>query len=385
VIAVSVAFALDVSAPQNRLLVAPTSNPAILSVLNNARIGERSVITAETGPGVRRVEFRVDNTAVRAPAAVRTRAPFVLTNGARIGDAALTPGRHMLTAEIEYRDGSSKTVRSQYTVARLYLAPSGSDAAPCTQTAPCATFQRGYLAAPLGGVVELAGGVYGCNPIVGRRVAAVALRAAANATAQVPCGLEIRAPWVRLERLQVAGGLTFGPGADNSWFSGGSAFNFDIFGADDVTISDSAFDGHGEISHNQIWDVPAGSTPDRFRILGNTFRNFYGPTEDSHSEAIFVGYSTDGLIAGNRFDDNGNTAHLFFTWFGDTANPATSYPRNICVRDNTFGATHGAYWAVSLRGEIPASAGIQVARPPSNKLTADIALTTQKSTLTKTC
>ena len=68
------------------------------------------------------------------------------------------------------------------------------------------------------------------------------------------------------------------------------------------------------------------------------------------------------LIENNSFSNNGNTSHIFFTWFGNTADPSTSYPRNMCVRGNTFGPTHGAYYDVNLRGEIPTSANIKVER-----------------------
>ena len=81
---------------------------------------------------------------------------------------------------------------------------------------------------------------------------------------------------------------------------------------------------------------------------------------------MYVGYSKDGLIQGNTFTDNGNTSHIFFTWFGSQADPATSYPRNICVKGNTFGSTHGAYFAVNFRAEIPTSSGIDIEPPPSN-------------------
>lgn len=43
---------------------------------------------------------------------------------------------------------------------RLYVAPAGSDAAPCTSAAPCASLDRAYRLAAPGQVVELAAGAY---------------------------------------------------------------------------------------------------------------------------------------------------------------------------------------------------------------------------------
>ena len=77
----------------------------------------------------------------------------------------------------------------------------------------------------------------------------------------------------------------------------------------------NTFDGGGVHPKNVIWDEPAGDTPDGWRIVGNTFRNFYRD-DGSHSEALYIGYSTNGLIANNTFTNNGNTAHMFFTYCG---------------------------------------------------------------------
>ena len=125
------------------------------------------------------------------------------------------------------------------------------------------------------------------------------------------------------------------------------------------------------LSSNKIWDSPAGNTPDGFVIRNNTIRNFFVAADSSaHSEGIFVGYSTNGLIDGNTFENNGNTSHIFFSWWGTAGyqgqNPATIYPRNICVRGNSFGATHGAYFDVNFREEIPSNANITIQRDASS-------------------
>ena len=118
-------------------------------------------------------------------------------------------------------------------------------------------------------------------------------------------------------------------------------------------------DGRGQSSGIKMWDKPAGNTPDGWVIRNNTFQNFY-MSDGSHTQALYVGYATNGVIEGNTFTNNGNTAHIFFTWFGSTANSSTSYPRNICVKGNTFGPTHTAYWDINLRDEIPLSARIPI-------------------------
>lgn len=134
--------------------------------------------------------------------------------------------------------------------------------------------------------------------------------------------------------------------------TGSRASGFYAFGVDNWVIDQSYFDGHGDVSQNLIWDQPAGVTPDNWQITNSTFVNFYDASDSStHSEALYVGYSTKGLIAGNTFENNGNTSHVFFTNFGNQFN-GSSYPRNICVRGNTFGATHGAFFDVNFHQNV---------------------------------
>ena len=102
---------------------------------------------------------------------------------------------------------------------------------------------------------------------------------------------------------------------------------------------------------------------------------------DDHSQAIYNGYSKGGLIENNTFTNNGSTSHIFFTWFGNEANPATSYPRNICVRGNRFVNPPGGefhYYDINMRAEIPTSANIKIDPdqwPNRNASTADARFT----------
>lgn len=179
---------------------------------------------------------------------------------------------------------------------------------------------------------------------------------------------------VRLEQAAVQGTITLGAGAT---FSAGSARGFDVTsGADNWTIEGSVFDGGRVDNQNLIWDAPGGNGSTGWKIVGSTFRNFYVASDPSvHAEAIYVGgLSADGLIEGNTFTANGNTAHIFFTWFGSSASTA-SYPRRICVRGNRFEQTWTAYYSIDWRTEIPVSAGIRI--DPSNVQAGPQALTSR--------
>jgi hypothetical protein len=167
-----------------------------------------------------------------------------------------------------------------------------------------------------------------------------------------------------LEGGTFSGIIEFGPEASGATLRNSTVLGFNVFGADSVLLEGNTFDGQGRVSSNQLWDSPAGNTPDNWVIRSNTFRNYY--RDGSHSEAIFVGYSRNGLIDGNSFSNNGNTSHIFFSWFGSQAQPSTTYPRDMCVRGNSFGPTAGAYYDVNFREEIPASANIKIQRNASS-------------------
>lgn len=170
--------------------------------------------------------------------------------------------------------------------------------------------------------------------------------------------IEVNRPDVRIERVELHGVVTFDTHAENAVLKNSKATGFDILGADHVLIENNRFDGLGERNQNVVWDKPAGNTPDHWIIRGNSFHNFY--KSGTHSEALFIGYSTNGLIENNVFTNNGNTAHIFFSYCGaESAQkdgcrtyPGT-YPRDICVRDNTFNRTYVALFDIQFRKEIP--------------------------------
>jgi hypothetical protein len=193
----------------------------------------------------------------------------------------------------------------------------------------------------------------------------VTVRPAAGASATITGNISLSRASVTLETLTINGVVEFLAGANGSRLSNSTARGFAIRGADGIVIEGNTLDGQGQVAQNWIHDTSSSQVPDNWVIRNNQIRNYYvAGSSTAHTEGIFVGYSTTGLIEGNTFTNNGTTAHLFFSWFGATANPATSYPRNICVRSNTFNKTYANYYAIQFRTEIPTSANIKIA--PSN-------------------
>ncbi len=288
----------------------------------------------------------------------------VSRNGTKVGTVtALSSAQSGLTCNTQYtfavvaRDAAGNS-STQAQVSVTTAACSAPAPPPPPPPPPPSTSQAG--------VVQLSGTVSPSqlmDAVNAQPSGSVTVQPASGASSfSVSGSLSINRPSLTIKGANVSGEVTFSSGASGSALVDSSAQGFSIKGADNVRIENNTLDGQGRIANNIIWDEPAGNTPDGFVIRGNTLRNYYIDGGDVHSEALYVGYSTNGLIENNSFTNNGNTSHIFFTWFGNTANPSTSYPRNMCVRGNTFGPTHGAYYDVNLRGEIPTSANIKVQR-----------------------
>lgn len=165
--------------------------------------------------------------------------------------------------------------------------------------------------------------------------------------------------------------LDIDPGASGFTLSNTDIANggFNVWGADNVTVVDGAFDGAGRVSSNQMWDTPARNGTTGFLIARNSFSNYRGGDCTVHGEALFIGgYARDGIIDGNTFSNNGCTSHIFFSHFGNAAlagETTSAVPRNICVRGNTFGPRFlNTFVDINFRDEVvavgPAATGIKV-------------------------
>src|SRR5437762_3883870 len=81
--------------------------------------------------------------------------------------------------------------------ATLYVSPNGSDGGGCTQSAPCASFDRAYRVATPGATVVVAGGTYsgqtiGDDPSKSSASSDVIFTPAAKANVTINGDLEIR-------------------------------------------------------------------------------------------------------------------------------------------------------------------------------------------------
>jgi hypothetical protein len=143
---------------------------------------------------------------------------------------------------------------------------------------------------------------------------------------------------------------------------------FDTGGDDGWRIRDSLWSGgagstQGQGCSGNVYAQSFIGDSVNWIIENSTFKN-YVPSQalcsTEHSEALYIQCGArQGTIRNTTFTNNGNTAHIFFTWWPNQTHAC--YPDDICVEGNSFGSRAGAYFDIDSRAELPSSLGISIA------------------------
>jgi hypothetical protein len=245
--------------------------------------------------------------------------------------------------------------------ADVYLSPNGSDSNPCTQTQPCRSFNRGYHAAPNGGIVEAAGGYYGCDSISAdsSKTATVVFRPAAGATVWTTCELSISAShlefddmkidgirsdsanYLTLRRVDVtcldqppfqmwagkcsAGLFLFAPLSNFSMYGGsvGPTWDDDHDGAPGQSQVGINLNGGSNVSRNLLFD-------------GVRFHDNRRIDNLQHTSCLMLGGGNGVTIRNSKFQ-NCAIFDLFVTWW-NFVSPQYPPATNILLENNFFAA-----------------------------------------------
>lgn len=176
-----------------------------------------------------------------------------------------------------------------------YLSPSGDDENACTAAAPCRSLQRGYEAASLGDIVELAAGRYGAQTIPASVSKGqpdidrpdITFRSSKGASAKFS---EVRflAPHIRLERVEVNGMLTARYRPEQPSFEASGDVHFDR-----VRVVDG-----GRILFSAVKNFSVTNS-----LIANNWRDgidIYGSASGAGDAGHFP---ENGLIEGNEIRD----------------------------------------------------------------------------------
>ena len=293
--------------------------------------------------------------------------------------------------------------RSQIAAPSLFVTPTGSDSAPCSKAAPCASWNRAYQLAKPGDIVQIGGGEYGAQEIAARSALrnlspgcttqtpqkCVVFRPAPNQRVTVNGGLAVRGSsvWIR----GTANPATGIPGRTRSFsitvrgfvdveatsdalhpdhviLEGIDASNFGIFNARTVTLRNMDIgpatvgagcrivEGPGfenKIGFSGGYSiVPSDITLDRL-LIHNQNRNADGLASDCHFGGLFV-VTVDGLTIKNSvFSQNAVYNIQVQNFVGPPA-------QNVRLENNWFGCPVEWLYETAKGGETACNGQVDI-------------------------
>jgi hypothetical protein len=142
--------------------------------------------------------------------------------------------------------GSACAMRGASHPGVRYVTAAGSDRNPCTQAAPCASFDQAFRAAPCGGTVVVAAGAYGpqtinADPSKSACRTYTSITVATGATATVSGTLALEASWVKVLGTESAGDV-----------SANRRIGFDILGGVGTVVQYGATSS-GDVVPDHVW------------------------------------------------------------------------------------------------------------------------------------
>jgi chitodextrinase len=221
--------------------------------------------------------------------------------------------------------------------ATLYVSPSGSDSAACSQSAPCRSFDRAYDLASPDALVEVAGGSYGSQNLTGTKAAPrVVFRPAAGASVSVG-GLDVSADNLELRDMAVS---YWNSRAESDGFVARNldVSFFQIYGSSNISVLGGdvgpSYTPGGSSTVNYITYGANGTVkPKNVLIEGVYFHDFRRGSSADHMECIMV-VGGDGItFRGNRFV----RCDIFDIFFTQWAGPEP--PKNVLLENNFFART----------------------------------------------
>jgi hypothetical protein len=237
------------------------------------------------------------------------------------------------------------------TAPALRVALWGSDANPCTQVAPCKTFNRAYRAAAPGDTVEIAAGSYPAqtitpDPAKTTATSRVIFRPAPNANVQV-VGVTVTGSHLELRDMVAVWAVQARPTSAprdvviRNVTSPGAVY---ISGARAVSIlGGQIYSPRPVASDSQISSV-YGNVPTNILIDGVSFHDFVdvGPGQYHHIECLQIGAGINLTIRNSRFR-NCATHDIFIRSWG-TANGNQHPLTNVALENNLLEPVLGGYY-----------------------------------------
>jgi hypothetical protein len=235
----------------------------------------------------------------------------------------------------------------------LHVSASGSDKNSCSQSAPCATFDRAYHAAKPGQFVLVAAGTYPAQfvkPDASKAGASAAVVFQPASGLVSVASVSVTGSHVEFRSMQMKWAVQ--PGADSVTLRNVVANGkVSITGASNVSVLGGQVYSPVPVSSDPVIASAGGKVPTNILIDGVSFHNWYdvGPGQLHHIECLQVGGAVNLTIQNSSFSNCATHDIFVRSWGNMNGSP---YPlTNIVIQNNTMAATSG-YYSMQLMDDL---------------------------------
>ncbi len=234
--------------------------------------------------------------------------------------------------------------------ANVFVSTSGSDAASCSQAAPCLSFNRAYRIAAPGQVVEVAGGSYGAQTIGADASKTsgsdVVFRPAAGASVTVT-SFDLHASHLELRDIRYTSSpfLRTWRDVDDVTFRNLTGPMFTVMGSSNVSFLGGSF-GPVDNRYSSVQSEGANDAKVATNVLfdGVTIHDYRMTDGSSHVDCLHV-FGANGLTVRNSRFQNCEAFAILFTKIPNSSVPT---PTNVTLENNFFDCCRSGYFSVYL-------------------------------------
>ncbi len=239
----------------------------------------------------------------------------------------------------------------------LYLSPSGSDSAACTQSAPCKTLAHAYSVAKAGEKVLLAAGTYTDTslPLTSGKTASdpVVFEPASGAAVNFSKELRVEAHGVELKGFKFEKPLYFGESAEGDTARDNALHNFEIISSGTHAPRDISIIGgtagpvaDGSDNENNLIATNGPETtavPTKITVEGVLIHE-YTKVGEAHVDCLQIWGGNELLIQDNTF----KRCSVFDIFLQALPNGQAGTPKNVTIQNNYLEKTIEGYFSIFL-------------------------------------
>ena len=239
----------------------------------------------------------------------------------------------------------------------LYLSPSGSDSAACTQSAPCKTLAHAYALAKAGEKVVLAAGTYTDTslPLTSGKTTStpVVFEPASGAAVKFSKEVRVEAHGAELKGFKFEKPLYFGENAEGDTARGNALHNFEIIsggskapknisiiGGTAGPVADSSDNENNLIATN---GPETTAVPTKITVEGVLIHE-YTKVGEAHVDCLQIWGANELLIQDNTF----KKCSVFDIFLQSLPNGDAGTPKNVTIQNNYLEKTIEGYFSIFL-------------------------------------